>query len=121
MALERAWSEAQRHADDSPLSPENRRLIETNLGHAYAVTGRSQMAISHLREALRLDPVSVSAAFNLALVHFRADSLKQARDVLEGVADLQGHEQAAKLLKTVRERMAAGPVRAPAGAIDSYQ
>jgi tetratricopeptide (TPR) repeat protein len=107
VALERALSEAERQEGDSPLSPENVRLIHTNLGHAYAVTARQQMATSHLREALRLDPVSVSAAFNLALVYFRADSLEQARDVLESIADLRGHQQAAKLLRTVRERTAA--------------
>ena len=108
-ALERARSAGgAADAGGGSLTPENLRFIETNLGQAYAMSGRLNRARDHLRKALAHDPTSVSTGYSLALVLFRADSLESARQVLEAFSDLSTHSHALRLRETLRRQTAQG-------------
>lgn len=111
-ALERALEAARNGAGAGNLAPKNMRLIQTNLGHALAASGDLDRAGHHLRAALRLDPASVTAAYNLALLHFRLKQPERGLEALSGVPDLESHPEAARL----RDRLqaAAGRPHQPA-------
>ena len=100
-ALERALECAHSGPYAGNVLPEDLRLIHTNIGHAYAVTGQPDKAEHHLREALRLDPSSASAAFNLALVYYRGGRAALALDALSSVPELEDHPRALKLRRAL--------------------
>ena len=109
-ALERALESASSGAGS--LSPDNMRLLHTNMGHALAASGDLDRAGNHLRAALKLDPASVTAAYNLALLHFRRKQPELGLEALSGVPDLESHPEAARLRD--RLRAAAGSPDQPA-------
>ena len=109
-ALERALESASSGAGS--LSPDNMRLLHTNLGHALAASGDLDRAGNHLHAALKLDPASVTAAYNLALLYFRWKQPELGLDALSGVSDLESHPRAARLRD--RLRAAAGRPDQPA-------
>ena len=106
-ALERALECAYAAPYAGHVLPEDMRLIHTNLGHAYAVTGQLAQAEDQLHAALRLAPASVIAAYNLALLYQRGGKSAQALEVLSAVPHLEGHPQALKLYRTLGPRPSA--------------
>ena len=111
-ALERALEAAQNESGAGNLAPDNMRLIHTNLGHALAASGDLDRAGNHLRAALKLDPASVTAAYNLALLYYRRKQPGLGLEALSGVPDLESHPDAARLRD--RLRAAAGRPDQPA-------
>lgn len=112
-ALERALEAARNGSGTGNLAPDNMRLIHTNLGHALAASGDLDRAGHHLRAALRLDPASVAAAYNLALLHFRRKQPELGLEALSGVPDLESHPEAARLRDRLRAVAGRGDHPAP--------
>lgn len=66
------------------LNPENTDIL-TNLAMAYYFKGEKQMAIDHLKQALKADPKNSDAKVNLASIHYEDNRIAEAEALYKEV------------------------------------
>lgn len=84
------------------VAPRNAQVLN-NLGHSLYLDDRYADALSHLKDAARLDPADTRVANNLALVYGRLNKFDDAfKQFKRAGGDFYAHTSTAALLATAR-------------------
>jgi Flp pilus assembly protein TadD len=84
------------------VAPRNAQVLN-NLGHSLYLDDRYTDALSHLKDAARLDPADTRVANNLALVYGRLNKFDDAfKQFKRAGGDFYAHTSTAALLATAR-------------------
>ncbi|HLB25333.1 MAG TPA: tetratricopeptide repeat protein [Nitrospirota bacterium] len=100
------FAEARRHLEEAArLEPDVHEEAYINLGNVYAETGELARAAEMQRRALRLNPRSMDAYTNLALVYLNMEDYESAFRTYVKVAEVMPEERAILLLAADYFRM----------------